>query len=484
VAAISAGVMLAEPSYSPLGLNGTPARAVEATAQPQAGFADLIEKVKPAVIAVRVKIEDKDATTGSGPRVEQFGDNQDLQRFFRQFGMPDGRNFQMNPRGRRAITGQGSGFFISADGYAVTNFHVVDHAKTVQIQTDDGKTYTAKVVGADQKTDLALIKVDADKAFPFVAFSDKQPRVGDWVIAVGNPFGLAGSATAGIVSARGRDIGAGPYDDFIQIDAPINKGNSGGPAFNAEGKVIAVNTAIYSPSGGSVGIGFGIPADTVKTVVARLKDKGYVERGWIGVQVQAVNEGIAESLGMRNAEGALVDDVKDGGPAAKAGLQTGDVITAINSDAVRDSRDLAKKIAALAPGSKVAVSILRKGEQKTLMLALEPMPNDRQAKADAGAKDADAGVPHLGLSLAPASQVAGADAKGLVVTGVESDSAAAEQGLKTGDVILSVGGNAVSSIGEMRKMLTDARSQGRANVLMRVKSGEATRFVALPLRNA
>jgi serine protease Do len=485
VAAIGAGVLLAGPSYPPLALNGTPARAVEATAQPQAGFADLIEKVKPAVISVRVKIENDDATTGSGSRTEQFGDNEGLQRFFRQFGMPDGRNFQMNPRGgRRTVTGQGSGFFISADGYAVTNFHVVDHAKTVQIQTDDGKTYTAKVVGADQKTDVALIKVDADKAFPFVAFADKQPRVGDWVIAVGNPFGLAGTATAGIVSARGRDIGAGPYDDFIQIDAPINKGNSGGPAFNAEGKVIAVNTAIYSPSGGSVGIGFGIPADTVKTVVARLKDKGYVERGWIGVQVQAVNEGIAESLGMRNAEGALVDVVQDGGPAAKAGLQAGDVITAINSDAVRNSRDLAKKIAAMAPGAKVSMSVLRKGEQKTLTLALEPMPNDRQAKADAGAKDADAGAPHLGLSLAPANQVAGADAKGLVITGVQSDSAAADQGLQAGDVILSAGGKTVSSVGELRKVLTDARSQGRTNVLMQVKSGDAMRFVALPLRSA
>jgi serine protease Do len=484
VAAIGAGVMLAGPSYPPVALNGTPARADTATTQAQPGFADLVEKVKPAVIAVRVKIEDQDATTGSGPLTEQFGDNEGLQRFFRQFGMPDGRNFQMPQRGRRTVTGQGSGFFISADGYAVTNFHVVDHAKTVQIQTDDGKTYTAKVVGSDQKTDLALIKVDADKAFPFVAFSDKQPRVGDWVIAVGNPFGLAGSATAGIVSARGRDIGAGPYDDFIQIDAPINKGNSGGPAFNAEGQVIAVNTAIYSPSGGSVGIGFGIPADTVKTVVARLKDKGYVERGWIGVQVQPVNEGIAESLGMRNAEGALVDEVQDGGPAAKAGLQAGDVITAINSDAVRDSRDLAKKIGALAPGSKVAVSILRKGEQKTLTLALEPMPNDRQAKADAGAKDADAGAPHLGLSLAPANQVAGADSKGLVITGVESDGAAAEQGLKAGDVILSAGGKVVSNVGELRKVLTDARRQGRTNVLMQVKSGDATRFVALPLRSA
>ena len=221
------------------------------------------------------------------------------------------------------------------------------------------------MVGADQNTDLALIKVDGDKPFPFVAFADKPPRVGDWVVAVGNPFGLAGSATAGIVSARGRDIGAGPYDDFIQIDAPINKGNSGGPAFDVDGKVIAVNTAIFSPSGGSVGIGFGIPAETVKTVVAKLKDKGLVDRGWIGVQVQPVTAAIADSLGMRNAEGALVSEAQANGPAAKAGIQSGDVITAVNGDAVRDSRDLAKKIGAIAPGSTVTLGILRKGERRT-----------------------------------------------------------------------------------------------------------------------
>jgi serine protease Do len=486
VAAVGAGVLLAGPTYPPVALNATPARAVEAM-QPQAGFADLIEKVKPAVISVRVKIEQAaDQTDGSGnSRMEQFGDSEGLQRFFRQFGMPDTPNFRMAPRGRQQmVTGQGSGFFISADGYAVTNFHVVDHAKTVQVQTDDGKTYTAKVVGADQKTDLALIKVDGDKKFAFVEFSDKQPRVGDWVVAVGNPFGLSGSATAGIVSARGRDIGAGPYDDFIQIDAPINKGNSGGPAFNVDGKVIAVNTAIYSPSGGSVGIGFGIPADTVKTVVAKLKDKGYVDRGWIGVQVQPVTAAIADSLGMRNAEGALVSEAQANGPAAKAGIQSGDVITAVNSDAVRDSRDLAKKIGAVAPGSKVTLGILRKGERQNVTIALEAMPNDRQAKADTGAEQNDGDAPRLGLTLAPADRVAGADTKGLVITGVQEDSPAAESGMKTGDVILDVAGKPVTSVGEMRKTLADARKQGHSNVLMRVKSGDTMRFVALPLRKA
>ena len=265
----------------------------------------------------------------------------------------------------------------------MTNFHVVDHAKTVQIQTDDGKTYTAKVVGTDQKTDLALIKVDADKKFPFVTFADKAPRVGDWVVAVGNPFGLAGSATAGIVSARGRDIGASPYDDFIQIDAPINKGNSGGPTFDIDGNVVAVNTAIYSPSGGSVGIGFGIPAETVKTVVAKLKDKGFVERGWIGVKVQRVTEGIAESLGMKNVEGAIVDEAQADGPAAKAGVEGRRRHHRGQRRCRRRTRAISPRRSARcrrAPRSRSA--ILRKGEQKSLSLTLQQMPNDKQAKAD------------------------------------------------------------------------------------------------------
>ena len=235
--------------------------------------------------------------------------------------------------GRSFTTGQGSGFFISADGYAVTNNHVVDKAESVEVTTDDGKTYTAKVIGTDPRTDVALIKVDGRNDFPFVAFTEQPPRIGDWVLAVGNPFGLGGTVTAGIVSARGRDIGAGPYDDFIQIDAPVNKGNSGGPTFDVNGNVIGVNTAIFSPSGGSVGIAFAIPADTVKAVVAQLKDKGSVTRGWIGVQIQPVTDEIADSLGLKNAQGALVAEPQADGPAVKAGIEAGDVITAVNGHA-------------------------------------------------------------------------------------------------------------------------------------------------------
>jgi serine protease Do len=305
-------------------------------------------------------------------------------------------------------------------------------------------------------------------------------------VAVGNPFGLGGTVTAGIVSARGRDIGAGPYDDYVQIDAPINKGNSGGPAFDVDGNVIGVNTAIYSPSGGSVGIGFDIPADTAKLVVAQLKDTGHVTRGWLGVQIQPVTASIADSLGMKKAEGAMVDEPQAGSPALKAGIQAGDVITAVNGTPVKDARDLARTIGMMAPDSSVKIDILRDGQAKTLTLTLARMPTDRQAKADNGNDSAtpSKGVPHIGLSVAPASEVSGAGDKGVVVTAVEPDGPAAEQGFKTGNVILDVGGKSVSNVGDVRKALTDAKAQGKHQVLIRVKMGDATRFVALPLGDA
>ena len=278
--------------------------AAAAESQRPVGFGEIVEKVKPAVISVRVKV-DANAESSSLEGTLPFPPNSPMERFFRRFGTPDLDPEKGQQPNRRSVTGQGSGFFITADGYAVTNNHVVDKAKTVEVITDDGKILSAKVIGTDSRTDLALIKVEGRSDFPHVTFADKAPRIGDWVVAVGNPFGLGGTVTAGIVSARGRDIGSGPYDDFIQIDAPINKGNSGGPTFDMDGNVIGVNTAIFSPSGGgSVCIRFDIPADTVKSVVAQLKDKGMVNRGWIGTQVQPVTADIAESLGMKGTEGA------------------------------------------------------------------------------------------------------------------------------------------------------------------------------------
>src|SRR6266404_5134092 len=325
--------------YRPLNLPAWTASAHAAeAAQAPAGFADLVSKVRPAVISVRVRIDDDGLNTAVSQRGSEGTDpdqsDSPFDQFFsRKFGF---RGPNAVPQRHQIIIGEGSGFFISPDGYAVTNDHVVDHAKSVQVTTSDGTVHTAKVVGTDQKTDLALIKVDGKKDFSYVKFADQPPRIGDWVLAVGNPFGLGGTVTAGIVSARGRDIGAGPYDDFIQIDAPVNKGNSGGPTFDVDGNVIGVNTAIFSPSGGSVGIAFAIPADTVKSVVNQLKDKGVVSRGWIGVQIQPVNADIADSLGLKTAEGALVAEPQPDGPAVKAGIQSGDVITAVNGQPIKD----------------------------------------------------------------------------------------------------------------------------------------------------
>jgi serine protease Do len=297
---------------------------------------------------------------------------------------------------------------------------------------------------------------------------------------------LGGTVTAGIVSASGRDIGNGPYDDFIQIDAPVNKGNSGGPAFNTEGEVMGVNTAIYSPSGGSVGIAFSIPAATVKSVVAQLKDKGSVSRGWIGVQIQPVTPDIAESLGMKKAEGALVAEPQANGPAAKAGIESGDVITAVNGETVKDARELARTIGGLSPGSAVKLSVLHKGQDKTVSLSLGQLPNTVEAKADTdnndkGSTTRGTDVPKLGLTLAPANSVAGAGKEGVVVTDVDPKSAAAERGFKEGDVILEVAGKSVTSVGDVREAITAARNDNKNSVLMRVKSGGSSRFVAVPL---
>jgi len=447
------------------------------------GFADIVEKVKPAVISVRVKMDGGAQTNGLGDQnLDEVPPG--LREFFRRFGMPNGPEGMPRGRGgpRGMITGQGSGFIISADGYAVTNNHVVEKADTVQITTDDGKTHNAKVIGADPRTDLALIKVEGGP-FPYVKLSDKTPRIGDWVLAVGNPFGLGGTVTAGIVSARGRDIGASAYDDFIQIDAPVNKGNSGGPTFDTEGNVIGVNTAIFSPSGGSVGIAFAIPSETVTSVIGQLKDHGSVTRGWIGVQIQPVTQDIADSLGLKKAEGALVAEPQAGSPAQKAGIQAGDVITSVDGVPVKDARDLAKRIGGKAPKATVKLTIVHQGAEKTVDLTLGELPAQREARAtpqDDSDNGATADIGKLGLTLAPASKVAGAGAQGVVVTAVDSSGAAADR-FSTGDVILEIAGKSVSTPADVRTVLASARSEGKRSVLVRVKSGENTRFVAMPV---
>ena len=493
VAGLGVAVYGFSPSRGPVDMFSTPAQAqvnneVRKVERP-IGFADIVERVKPSVISVKINISEKLAKDdGANNDDSPFQPGSPMERFFRRFGGPDGMpQGRGGPRGGRGpVTGQGSGFFISPDGYAVTNNHVVDGADKVEVTLDDGKSYTAKVIGSDARTDLALIKVAGRDDFPFAKLSDSKPRIGDWVLAVGNPFGLGGTVTAGIVSASGRDIGNGPYDDFIQIDAPVNKGNSGGPAFDTSGEVMGVNTAIYSPSGGSVGIAFSIPASTVKTVIAQLRDKGTVSRGWIGVQIQPVTADIADSLGLKKAEGALVAEPQANGPAAKAGIESGDVITAVNGETVKDARELARTIGALAPGNAVKLNVLHKGQDKVINLTLGQLPNTIEAKADTDSGDKGGAtrgtdVPKLGLTLAPANSVAGAGKDGVVVTEVDPKSAAAERGFKERDVILEVAGKSVTNAGDVREAISAARTDNKNSVLMRVKSGGSSRFVAVPL---
>ncbi|MDI3471100.1 MAG: hypothetical protein OJF62_003163 [Pseudolabrys sp.] len=442
------------------------------------GFADIVAKVKPAVVSVRVEVNEGGVQTSGMGDQDMQNLPPGLREFFKQFGGPN-----LHKRLHGHITGQGSGFFISADGYAVTNNHVVEKADSVQVTTDDGKIHKAKVIGTDPRTDLALIKVEGGP-FPYVKLSDRQPRIGDWVLAVGNPFGLGGTVTAGIVSARGRDIGASAYDDFIQIDAPVNKGNSGGPSFDTEGNVIGVNTAIYSPSGGSVGIAFDIPADTVKSVIQQLREHGSVTRGWIGVQIQPVTPDIADSLGLKSTDGALVAQPQDNSPAEKAGIKAGDVILAVNGETVKDARDLAKKIGNMAPDTAIKLSVLHNGERKTIDLTLGKLPNEQQAMNDTSSGDNNGGaaeIGKLGLTLAPASRVSGSGDRGVVVTGVDPSGVAADHGFSTGDVILEVSGKQVSTPSDVRKEIASARSGKKHAVLMRVKSGDNTKFVALPI---
>jgi serine protease Do len=473
-------------SFDHLDILGSAARAqginaVSTAAQP-VGFADMVERVKPSVISVKVTMKDK--VTDANNTDDNDGSGSPMERFFHQFGGPNGVPQNPGREGRHGkMMGQGSGFFVSADGFAVTNNHVVEGADKVEVTTDDGKTYAAKVIGTDPRTDVALIKVEGGAGFPFAKLSDAKARVGDWVLAVGNPFGLGGTVTAGIVSASGRDIGSSPYDDFIQIDAPVNKGNSGGPAFNLQGEVVGVNTAIYSPSGGSVGIAFSIPAATVKNVIAQLKDKGSVSRGWIGVQVQPVTADIADSMGLKQAEGALVADPQKDGPAAKAGVEAGDVITAVNGQSVKDSRELARIIGGFTPGSVAKLDVLHNGKSKVVTMTLGQLPNVQEAKADIDADGKTHGIPRLGLTVAPAGTVDGAGKEGVVITKVEPNSAAADRGIKKGDVILEVAGKSVSNPGDVGKALEAARIDKKSSVLMRVRSGDASRYVAVPLAN-
>ena len=348
--------------------------------------------------------------------------------FFDQF-RRNQPNDQQQPQ-RRLERAQGSGFVISADGYVVTNHHVVDRASEISVTFDTDEKYTATVVGTDQRTDIALLKIQSDKKFDnYLQFATQEPRVGDWVLAVGNPFGLGGSVTAGIVSAGGRSIGAGPYD-FLQIDAAVNRGNSGGPAVDLSGQVIGVNTAIYSPSGGNVGIAFAIPSQLAASVVDQLKSGGKVSRGWLGVTIQDVNDDIGESLGMKDAKGALITKIMDDGPSANTELKVRDVVIQVNGEKVNSSRDLARKVAELPPATDARLVVIRDGQERNLTVKLGTFPSSDKLAAleqDKGGSEKEQ-MKEMGLTLAPSSDVGGAGEDGVAVINVDPTSEAAEKG--------------------------------------------------------
>ena len=454
-------------------------------------FADIVQKVTPAVVSINVKGDSKVAENDLQiPGLPDLPEDSPLYDFFKQFekrfgqGQPKGKGG--HPAHPHLTMASGSGFFISPDGYLVTNNHVVEDAEDISITLENGDKLPASLIGADARTDVALLKVKASHQFPYVKFSGKEPRVGDWVLAVGNPFGLGGTVTRGIISAHHRDIGSGPYD-YLQIDAAVNHGNSGGPSFNLDGEVVGMNTAIFSPSGGSVGIAFAVPAALVKEVVGQLQEHGSVDRGWLGVVIQNVTDDIADSIDLSEPKGAMVTKVAEDGPAAKQDIKAGDVIVAVNGENIDDSRDLARKIAELHPNTDVKLSIVRYGNKHEVNMKLGAFPSGKKLAALEDDKpETGVQVDNLGLSLAPAVKVPGAGEDGVVITEVDPNSDAADKGLKAGDVILQVAGETVSQPGDVakgvKKAMDKAKDKDKINVLMQVKTGDQTRFVALSLK--
>jgi len=430
-------------------------------------FADVAARVGPSVVRVLTTERVTQARAEVPPELR----GTPMEEMFRRFGGGQQQQPQQGPR----RGGQGSGFIVDAAGYIVTNAHVVGENNEVKVELADGREMPARVVGRDTATDVALIKVEAGSPLPALSFGNSDTtRVGEWVMAMGNPFGLGGTVTAGIVSARGRQIGQGPYDDFIQTDASINPGNSGGPLFNATGEVVGMNTAIFSPSGGNIGIGFAVPSKMVQHVVAQLREHGAVQRGWLGVSLQPIDQDLATAMRVADTKGALVNAVEPDSPAAKAGLRAGDVITAIDGRAVNTPRDLAAGVADVAPGRTATLAVLRDGTAMERRVEIGNNP----ANATAAGKPGQPAQPSLGIGLAPRRE------GGVAITRVEPGSVAAERGLRAGDVVLRAGERDAANPQDVVDAVKSAREAGRASIALQVERDGARRFIALPLRAA
>lgn len=462
----------------------------ESTVQPAgpASFASVVERVKPAVVNVAVKGKGSEGKLSGRPefRMPQLPEgspfNDLFRRFFEEHGMPGGEDGPAVPRQAQA---QGSGFIVDPSGYIVTNYHVVEGAQEITVVLDDGSKHTGTVKGRDAKTDLALIKIDAGRSLPYVEFGESDgAKVGDWVIAVGNPFGLGGSVTAGIISARGRDLQSGPFDDYLQIDAPINRGNSGGPLFDASGRVIGVNTAIWSPSGGNVGIGFAVPSSLAKSVVDQLRDHGSIARGWLGVQIQSVSEDLAQGFGVPEGKGALVAAVTPDSPAAKAGVKPGDLIVSMDGKALEDFKALPKLVAATEPGKRATLEVVREGKTRELTVTVGQTPDSEQV-ASAGSGEAAPAKGQLGLQLAALTPetkkkygIKG-DVEGVLVVDVKKGSSAARAGIQPGTLVLMVDQAPVDSPDALAKKVRQAYEQKRSAVVLLIEREGDRRFVAI-----